>query len=66
MGVYVLRTLMSLLVVKGIIDVSGLRDEFCHVLHLGNFPPITIVISSVYPTILSSKKFVHHQSPQQG
>jgi hypothetical protein len=27
-GVCVLRTLMSLLVVKGIIDVFGLMDEF--------------------------------------
>jgi len=35
-------------------------------LQLGNFPSIIIVISSVYPIILSSKKFVHHQLPQQG
>jgi hypothetical protein len=57
---------MSLLVVRGIVDVSGLRDEFCHVLQLGNFPLITFVLSSVYPTILSSKKFVHPQPLQQG
>jgi hypothetical protein len=30
MGVCVLRTLMSLLVVKGVVDVFGLMDEFCH------------------------------------
>jgi hypothetical protein len=32
MGVCILRTLMSLLLVKGIIDVFGLMDDFCHMI----------------------------------
>jgi len=32
MGVCVLRTLMTLLVVKGITDVFGLMDEFFHMI----------------------------------